>query len=254
MEVFINELSLQGQYINIKEFSDSVIEFTKIVSKLYYAKCKKKFFKKGNFYSYKKAIKDEDFRKSINNIKDKFISNSFKRIVFDKNNPINWLTEQIHSNNDTFISETLDCTVTGQTLAEVSERKIKHLEKKYLLLNFQNSSFSEITNTKITKNDKVSNNIDCVDSVKSVTDWIENNCIVKLIVKDSSRFQKTSKNIHGATVFKELDTDYFWYLDTLHNNHYEVFNSQKEHIGEADLRGNIDTNKQDKSKNGKIDI
>ena len=254
MEVFINELSIQEQYNNIEEFSAAVIVFTKIVSKLNEAKCKKTFFKKGDFYWYKKAIRNEDFRSSINKIKDKFISTSFKRIVFDRNNPKNWLDERVHSTIDNFISETLNCKVTGQSLAEISERRTQNSEKKYILLNFINSSFRNATNTKITKNEAISNSIDCVDSIENIKLWVEKNCIETPIVENTDRFEKTTKLVKGAPVYKELLTGYYWYLDTLHKSHYEVFNSQKEHLGEADLDGNLDTSKQDKSKNGNIDI
>lgn len=254
MEMFMNELSLQEQYNNIQEFTESVIVFTKIVSKLNEVKCDKTLFKKGDFYWHKKAISNQDFRSSLNKIKDKIILVSFKKIVFDRNNPKNWLDEQVHSNQDNFISVTLDCNVTGQTLAEVAERKIQNSQNTYLLLNFKNSSFSGETETKITKNDEVTKKIDCVDSLEEVNIWIENNCVIKPIVENTNKFERTSKTVKGATVYKEKETDYYWYLDTLHNNHYEVFNSQKEHLGEADLEGNLDIGKKDSSKNGKIEI
>lgn len=107
MEIFINELSIQGQYNNIDEFSKAVINFTKIVSKLNEVRCDKTFFKKGDFYYYKKAIANEDFRSSLNRIKDKTILVSFKKIVFDRNNPKDWLKQQIHLAKDNFYSETL---------------------------------------------------------------------------------------------------------------------------------------------------
>ena len=254
MEVFINELSLQEQYNDVKEFGEAVLVFTKIVAKLNEAKCKKTLFKKGNFYWYKKAVRNEDFRSSLNKIRNKSIKIYFGHVVYNKNNPKNWLDEQVHSTEDNFINETLSCNVTGQSHAEISERKTQNPEKKYLLLNFQNSSFSGISNTKVTKNDKVSNKSDCVDSIESVKQWIEKNCIVTPIVENKDKFEKTTKLVKGATVYKELVTGYYWYLDTLHKNHYEVFNSQKEHLGETDLNGKLDTSKQDKSKNGNIDI
>ena len=254
MEVFINELSIQEQYHDGKEFEEAVIIFTKIVSMLNDAKCDKKLYKKGDFYWNKRAISNSDFRSSLSQIRDKFISSSFKRIVFDRNNPKDWLQEQIHSNDDDFFSETLNCKVTGQSLAEVSERKTQNIEKEHLLLNFHNSSFSGKSHTNIIKNNIVSNNIDCIDSISEIASWIEEKCPSTPIVEDSSRFERTSKTFNGATIYKEKNSRRYWYLDTLHKNHYEVFNAQKEHLGEADLEGNIDISKKDSSKNGKIDI
>ena len=46
-------------------------------------------------------------------------------------------------------------------------------------------------------------------------------------------------------------------MDTFHGSeekdtHFEVFNAQKKHLGEADLSGNLNTEKADKRKDGKI--
>lgn len=51
--------------------------------------------------------------------------------------------------------------------------------------------------------------------------------------------------IKGAKVYKEKATGYLWYIDTLHKDHIEVFNSTgKIHIGEADIStGIIDKSK-----------
>lgn len=55
----------------------------------------------------------------------------------------------------------------------------------------------------------------------------------------------TKANGFGPKVYKEKETGYLWYLDMLHGNHYEVFDSTgKIHIGEADVStGRIDRSK-----------
>ncbi len=65
---------------------------------------------------------------------------------------------------------------------------------------------------------------------------------------DYSKFRRTSKVQRGGRVYKEISTNYFWYLDTLHRNHYEVFDKSGKHIGEATLSGEIDKSKADKAK------
>ena len=254
MEVFINELSLQEQYNNIEEFSQAVLIFTKIVSNLNGSNCKYVFFKKGDFYWNRKAISQTNFSSSIEKIRNRDLRSFFKDVVYNKANPKNWLDGQIHSYDDNFYSVTLDSNVMGQTLAEISERQTQDTNKKYLLLNFQNSSFSELTNTIIVKNKDKQIELSCVDTIENTVNWIKENCIDKLIVENSERFERTSKQVKGATIYKEKDTGLYWYLDTLHKNHYEVFNPQNEHLGEADLEGNIDKSKKDNSKNGNIDI
>ncbi|MEY4904703.1 MAG: hypothetical protein RLZZ292_2518 [Bacteroidota bacterium] len=75
--------------------------------------------------------------------------------------------------------------------------------------------------------------------------------------ENPNRFQKTKFTVKGATMYQEIATGYYWYLDTFHgadvqDTHFEVFNAQKIHLGEADLQGNLDISKKDKNKNGKI--
>lgn len=60
---------------------------------------------------------------------------------------------------------------------------------------------------------------------------------------NKNRFQRTSMVSQGKPIFRELTTGCFWYLDNLHKNEYEVFNSQYQHIGVANLEGEIDYSK-----------
>jgi hypothetical protein len=67
--------------------------------------------------------------------------------------------------------------------------------------------------------------------------------IVIFSLKDPTRFNKTNFERQGQMVYKETRTGCFWYLDNLHKNHFEVFDSKEEHIGIADMQGNVDTSK-----------
>lgn len=71
---------------------------------------------------------------------------------------------------------------------------------------------------------------------------------------DEGRFQKCNGLVvQGASVYRDKQTGYYWYLDMLHKTHYEVFDGTgKKHLGEADLNGKLDTNKADKGK--RLDI
>lgn len=65
------------------------------------------------------------------------------------------------------------------------------------------------------------------------------------VARDS--FRHTRKN--GA-VYREKKTGYYWYLDTFHRDHIEVWDSQgQHHLGEADVNtGQLDKTKADKTK------
>lgn len=82
---------------------------------------------------------------------------------------------------------------------------------------------------------------------KSLPDIIK--CCNFTFLENQDRFQVTKPTIKGAMVYKERSTGHYWYLDTLHKNHYEVFDSTgRNHLGEADLAGNIDETKRDNNK------
>lgn len=57
---------------------------------------------------------------------------------------------------------------------------------------------------------------------------------------------------HDFPIYKSLKTGYFIYLDKLHNDHYEVFNSKGEHLGEMTLNGDLDRTKADARKHFKL--
>lgn len=66
---------------------------------------------------------------------------------------------------------------------------------------------------------------------------------INFAVCEGARFTKA--NSFGPGVYKEKETNYLWYLDRFHNDHYEVFDSTgRNHLGEADIvTGIIDRNK-----------
>lgn len=71
---------------------------------------------------------------------------------------------------------------------------------------------------------------------------------VPFSLKDASRFMGTGHVVKGARVYQECDTEYYWYKDTFHHNHYEVFDRNGNHLGEANLSGDLDTSKADPNK------
>lgn len=70
-----------------------------------------------------------------------------------------------------------------------------------------------------------------------------------------TRFDKAGEvtSVNGAVVYKEIETGCLWYIDTLHRDHYEVFDPHGNHLGEAELqKGVIDRTKADKNKRLKL--
>ena len=68
---------------------------------------------------------------------------------------------------------------------------------------------------------------------------IDKELIKSFSLANKSKFQKTNKTEQGQIVYRELKTGNFWYLDNLHKDHYEVFDSNGKHIAEADMDGKM---------------
>lgn len=280
MEIFINEVSLEGQFMTEAEFRDAIKIFNSIFELINQKIKDKKLYKEdNNIYANYEAIKGDNFNASLSKLKDKSLRTAFINIVFNKSNPKQWRTEQLHSSEDSFDCLTIDKdykNVCNTSLAEVAERKTQNINKEYLLINFINSSF-QITHPHIIKcclitviKNNVENNQICIDGIDSkpaLEYWLENKLNLRsleysldatnppsdeqTLLRDTIRFRKTSFRYDGRFIYCELTTSRYWYVDNLHEGkaaHLEVFDKRGFHIGEADLQGNIDTAKKDKDK------
>ena len=280
MEIFINEVSLEGQYLNEAEFRDAVKTFTAIFLLINEKIQKKKLYKGESaiFIKYK-AIRGFNFHTSLNLLKDKSLKTAFINIVFNKSNPQEWCTEQLHSSEDLFdclISDDNCKNVNDTSLAEVTERKLQNPKSEYLLINFPNSSsrmeHPDIKNncliTIIKNNDDNLICLDGIDSKLALECWLEHKLNLsqlkysfdstkpptdkQTILEDNKRFKRTNNKCQGRVIYLESNTERHWYVDNLHYgqaSHLEVFDKTgKNHLGEADLDGNINYSKSDSDK------
>lgn len=132
-------------------------------------------------------------------------------------------------------------------LKELTERIICYPKELYLLVNigddFQtNRHFLTIFKDGL-QGENLPNNfikIPFVSDVEELRLWIATHHVKSFSLLDKSRFKKTNYIQQGKPVYEEFATGHFWYLDNFHKNEYEVFDSQKQHIGVADLEGNLD--------------
>jgi hypothetical protein len=280
MEIFINEVSLEGQYINEAEFRDAVKVFIAILKLINEKIQKNKLYKEeSERIKIYEAIKGSMFHSSLNSLKDTSLKTEFKTIVFNKSNPQEWRTEKLHSSEDSFdclISENNYKVVCDTSLAEVTERKLQNPSSEYLLINFPNSSFRtahphinhNCLITIIKNNDEI--NLICLDAIDSklaLECWLEEKLNLsqleysldsgekirdeQTILRDTTRFRKTGLICQGRSIYIELTTGRYWYVDNLHKStpHLEVFDKTgKNHLGEADLDGNINYSKSDSDK------
>ena len=90
--------------------------------------------------------------------------------------------------------------------------------------------------------------IDVFNSSELLATWFDEIYSPKFSLEDTDRFDPTSKDVQGARVYKEKEQVRYWYLDNFHKSHYEVFNSIGDHLGEANIDGQLDPTKKDKNK------
>lgn len=237
MEIFINELSLKGQFGDINQLETAIIRFNEVFSA---TKAANQLLSSKYLFNYR-AIRTSFLSEFINRI-DKDESLKFKRIVF--NQALDWRDEEHrkHSNDDLFFCEIIDDIVTDTTIAEAAERQlINDPSVKRLIVNFIQSDFQ--TSILIVKNEEHTIEIDCVETKEELEKWLNLSVIpLDIFLRNTERFIRTKFKQQGATVFQEKTTSYYWYLDNLHKDEFEVFNSNKEHIGVANLEGIIQPN------------
>jgi len=270
MEIFINECSLSGQYYDKEEFENSLKNLTSVfyfINEKVKNENKQIFGDLQVFINYE-AIKSSNFfatyNKTNQQLKQQFLSN-----VFQRSGAKNWISEQVHSQDDKFFYLSLDediHDVSNTSLAEVTERTLQNPNNNYLLVNFINSIFcvknfqhpdiQECFSIPIVKNnsEEFPVKLDCLDNKSAIENWLRENQVLKdfdlkEFLKDTTRFQKTSRSWDGPSIYYEIPTKRYWYLDNFHKNHFEVFDSTgKNHLGIADLEGNIDETKKDISR------
>ncbi len=267
MEIFINECSLHEQFYDKQDFKSSIKVFLSIFNLINEKKIENEVFQEKSLLLYgSNAIKNEIFLSSLKSLADKSLSNAVKNILFNKLNIKDWKDSQKHSPDDWFTYD--DDIVTETSMAELAERKIQNEDLRGLLVNFQKSKFMGFSTIPIEKNDEQEIELDCIENKKLLEEWLEENFNLtafeydysfdrvptdkQTILKDKSRFKAASKPLQGGRkVFLEVSTKYYWYVDSLHKGkgaHLEVFDNNGNHIGEADLDGNISFEKNDPEK------
>ncbi len=244
MEIFINELSLEGQFYSDADFLKAAKEFASIFSLI--SERKINAFRNELVFLNRELIKNEVFQASFEKIKDKGFKEAFRNIIFNKTNPQDWKPEQIHSSDDIFECKLLkDSFVTSTSLAEVAERNLQKLAVRRVLVNFSNSSFAQSQIITILKNEAQQIDIGCIDTKIDFENWIG---IIQTpadqFLRNTARFRRTGRVYDGKPIYEEIATRYYWYLDNFHKNEFEVFDNQGKHIGVADLQGVIDYSQQ----------
>ena len=273
MEIFINEVSLEGQYFTKTEFEQAIKVFRDIFRFIDLNIKNKKLYKDSQVLANREAIKGFIFQASLNKV-NRELKEALRRVVFNKLDPKEWRNEQVHSLNDYFdyVTDDKSENLKNTSLAEVTERSLQNKETTYLLINFTNSRFKLVNPNipkcfliPIIKNNDEENpiNLDCLDEKAALESWVKIKLNVydksvkepptdeQTILNDNTRFTRTAMTCQGRKIYQEIANKQYWFVDNLHYGekaHLEVFDKIGKHIGEAGLQGNIDHSKKDPNK------
>lgn len=257
MEIFINELSLESQYYSDNEFRSALLTFVGVFH-LLREKIKNKQFYKDSLFCNRNAMRNEHFLTSFNRM-NKDVQKAVREIIFDRLNPGDWRKDQKHSSEIEYLCPAFNFEkVNNTSVAETAERRLLQPDIEKLLINFSGSRFGKLENSTIRILKKCEHNlfieVPFVEKKEELKDiFEERQDPIDVFLHNVEKFRKTHRIIQGRTLFEEIKNKRLWYLDNFHRNHFEVFDHDRKHLGEADLNGNLLPGTRDKSKDNTIE-
>jgi hypothetical protein len=237
VQILLNELSLTAQYTSIDHFIDQGIKgIFPVFNEL---QKDDTIFKKHEFYACKVTQTDsihDIFKGSVSRTSDElrkfkvYLSHFFEDPYWEddpKQDPKgNYLL-----NND---------SISGSSIAE-------SIHRDCLIISFSHENFK--VHDLIVNKDGQDNLIgNLFDEGQYTTLLYTRGLLSRFSTKNLTAFSRTQYIRQGERVYLEIQTGNFWYLDALHKNHFEVFDSNGNHVGISDLQGNIDTKKKVKGR------
>ncbi|WP_018965908.1 hypothetical protein [Porphyromonas gulae] len=237
MDILLNELSLSSQYasreIFVEEILPSLIEVLDEIQNLFNAT----IYKSEQFYLSKVTKTDTIHSILVGNLSRQYpglkkIKRQFVSPLFAE--PY-WENTRLHSANCIYIYR--GNNVCNQSVAEACERD-------KIIVSFRDSDLFGERTLSILENGTAEIVLDNLFNVGHFSNVLHQRGIIcQFSLKDGTRFQKDGRIVQGQNVYREIGTGYYWYLDNLHKNHYEVFDKNGQHIGTANMDGVIDPGK-----------
>ncbi len=242
MDILLNELSLSGQYdsreIFVEEILPTLIGVFDEIQELFNAT----IYKNQEFYSSKVTRTDTIHDILVGDLSRQYpslrkIKRQLSSLLFAE--PY-WEDTRKHSKNYSYTYDGND--ICNRSVAEACERD-------RVIVSFRDSELFREKTLSILKNGNEQIDVDNLFNVGHYSNVLRQRGIrYSFSLKDGTRFQKCRKIVQGQNVYREIDTDYYWYLDNLHKNHYEVFDRKRQHIGTANTDGIIDSSKKEKGR------
>ena len=237
MDILLNELSLSGQYasreIFVEEILPTLIRVLDEIQKLF----KATIYKNYEFHLSKVTKTDTIHDILLGDLSRQYPSlRKFKRQLHSClfTDPY-WESDCKHSTNDSYTYRGND--ICNHSVAEACERD-------RVIISFRDSELFQAETLSVLKNGNEQIDIDNLFNAGHYSNVLNQRGIIySFSLKDGTRFQRDGRIVQGQHVYREIGTGYYWYLDNLHKNHYEVFDGHGQHIGTANTDGVIDSSK-----------
>jgi len=249
VQIFLNELSLQNQFLNDTQVNDAIDRL-----KMCFTSLKKSLTRHHIYYCnlylnfpVMNNILFDQIQKSGMGTEDRV--NFFKTVI---EGAINWKSASNHTqttNTYSLILPYLD--VYGYSIAEAVERLSGGSATQIAIINFSGSEFCPPNSFQVLKNGDTTFNVSSFDLDNEITSWLQTLVPpIDAFLHNKDRFVKTKMNDAGAQVYHEFKKNRHWYLDTLHKDrrHFEVFDHRGNHVAEANLEGEFIADSKDKKK------
>lgn len=237
VDILLNELSLSGQCNSREEFIEKILpSFIEVLDEIQSIP-DATIYKKEDFWLSKVTNTDTIYDILTGNLSRQYPSiRKFKRqllsTLFAK--PY-WEKTRKHSPKDSY-------TYGGNNICNHSVAEA--CERDKIIVSFKDSDLFQAAILHILKNNSKQIIIDNLFNAGHCQNVLNQRGITcQFSLKYNIRFQKTEKIYQGQPIYKETYTGYYWYLDNFHRNHYEVFDSKKQHLGIANMKGQIDPTK-----------
>jgi hypothetical protein len=251
MEILVNELSLTGQFSDIPCFIDgALLQFVAVLNE--FDSNKDGLYKKLDFYASPVTCDVSVHDILVGKYSRQYDAiRKFKRQLNSLFNDPYWEKSRRHSADCAYFYN--GSNVCNQSLSEACERD-------RAVVSFIHDDFSDTQLTVLKNQQKiiVDNLFDRGHYIElahqrgtlSYSDYFKRKFTAGQLslLDNAERFRKLGLSRQGQPVFEETTTGHFWYLDNLHKNHYEVFNANEEHIGVADINGEVDASKRIKGR------
>jgi hypothetical protein len=258
MQVFLNERSLAGQYAAVADFQNALIAVNRLLARVVETPCTKQLYYEPQLF-HSSCVGQQPLAATLEHVTEKSARILFKRVLREQF--LSWIEHRTHED---CVYLYMGSDVCGSSLAELAERRLN--ECVGFLLNFNPSVHPRGVAIEVSKRD-VCVVLDSVCDEPDYVRWCSGNPVLGLvsyheastapprdedtILRIRSRFSRTPLLNQGRNVYLERRTGLRFCVDNLHVGsaaHLEVFDSAGNHVGEADLVGNVDRQKIDAQK------